>query len=61
MVKHLRTIEVPFANDDFRRLSSLAHKHIHFDGRYSFNLAEPVPLGQLRPLRYPHPTHFMSD
>ena len=61
VVKHLRTIEVSFANEDLRRLSPLAHKHIHFDGRYSFNLVEPVRLGQLRPLRSPLPTDFMSD
>jgi Tn3 transposase DDE domain len=36
--------------DDVARLSPLIHKHINFQGRYSFALAESVAQGGLRPL-----------
>ena len=38
---------------DVARLSPLAHKHINFQGRYSFALSEAVARGELRPLRNP--------
>jgi hypothetical protein len=37
-----------------KRVSPLIHKHIHFQGRYSFALAESVARGDLRPLRDPY-------
>ena len=39
---------------DVARLSPLLYKHINFQGRYSFALAESVARGRLRPLRNPH-------
>ena len=39
--------------EDVARLSPLVHKHINFQGRYSFDLAEAVAQGALRPLRDP--------
>jgi len=38
---------------DVARLSPLGHRHINFQGRYSFALAESVAQGALRPLRNP--------
>jgi TnpA family transposase len=38
---------------DVARLSPLVHKHINFQGRYSFALSEAVARGELRPLRNP--------
>jgi hypothetical protein len=38
---------------DVARLSPLVHKHINFQGRYSFALSEAVARGALRPLRTP--------
>jgi hypothetical protein len=38
---------------DVARLSPLGHRHINFQGRYSFALAESVAQGALRPLRHP--------
>ena len=38
---------------DVARLSPLVHKHINFQGRYSFALSEAVARGALRPLRHP--------
>ena len=38
---------------DVARLSPLVHKHINFQGRYSFALSEAVARGELRPLRTP--------
>lgn len=40
--------------EDVVRLSPLIHKHMHFQGRYSFALAEAVARGDLRPLRDPY-------
>ena len=39
---------------DVARLSPLVHKHINFQGRYSFALSEAVARGALRPLRNPN-------
>ena len=39
---------------DVARLSPLVHKHINFQGRYSFALSEAVAHGALRPLRNPN-------
>ena len=39
---------------DVARLSPLGHRHINFQGRYSFALAESVAQGALRPLRNPY-------
>jgi hypothetical protein len=39
---------------DVARLSPLLHRHINFQGRYSFALSEAVAQGALRPLRAPH-------
>ncbi len=39
---------------DVARLSPLVYKHINFQGRYSFALAESVAQGGLRPLRNPY-------
>jgi len=39
---------------DVARLSPLGHRHINFQGRYAFALAEAVAQGALRPLRAPH-------
>jgi hypothetical protein len=38
---------------DVARLSPLVHKHINFQGRYSFALTEAVAQGALRPLQDP--------
>jgi hypothetical protein len=40
--------------EDVARLSPLIHKHINFQGRYSFALSEAVARGGLRPLRDPY-------
>lgn len=40
--------------EDVARLSPLIYKHINFQGRYSFALAESVAQGELRPLRDPY-------
>ena len=39
---------------DVTRLSPLIHKHMNFQGRYSFALSEAVARGDLRPLRDPY-------
>ena len=39
---------------DVARLSPLVYKHINFQGRYSFALAESVAQGGLRSLRNPY-------
>ena len=44
----------PVAAADVARLSPLLHRHINFQGRYSFALSESVAQGALRPLRGPH-------
>jgi TnpA family transposase len=40
--------------DDVARLSPLGYKHVNFLGQYSFNLADAVANGKLRPLRDPN-------
>jgi Tn3 transposase DDE domain len=50
----LRRIGVQVNPDDVERLSPLVHHHIHFDGRYSFTLPEPLAHGELRSLRDPN-------
>ena len=44
---------VSVASVDVARLSPLVHRHINFQGRYSFALSEAVARGELRPLRDP--------
>jgi len=39
--------------EDVERLSPLGFQHINMLGRYSFDLAEPLARGELRPLRDP--------
>jgi hypothetical protein len=53
-LQQLRAEGVPVHTDDVARLSPLVHKHINFQGRYSFALTEAVARGALRPLRNPH-------
>ena len=36
--------------EDAARLSPLQHKHLNLLGRYSFALAGPIAMGELRPL-----------
>ena len=52
-LKHLRSEGMEVLAADVARLSPLVHKHIHFQGRYSFALADSVARGALRPLRNP--------
>ncbi|MEE9146074.1 MAG: Tn3 family transposase [Candidatus Tectomicrobia bacterium] len=40
--------------EDVARLSPLIHRHINFQGRYSFALSESVARGELRLLRNPY-------
>ena len=49
----LRTEGLAVQAEDVARLSPLVHKHINFQGRYSFALSEAVARGELRPLRNP--------
>jgi TnpA family transposase len=53
-LQHLRAEGYPVQPTDVARLSPLVHRHINFQGRYSFALAESVAQGALRPLRNPH-------
>ena len=39
--------------EDVERLSPLVFQHVNVLGRYSFDLAEPVARGEMRPLRDP--------
>jgi hypothetical protein len=50
----LRTEGFEVKEEDVARLSPLLHKHINFQGRYSFALSEAVAQGDLRPLRDPN-------
>jgi len=50
----LRTEGFEVKEEDVARLSPLLHKHINFQGRYSFALLEAVAQGDLRPLRDPN-------
>src|SRR5215470_19860516 len=49
----LRAEEFPVHPSDVARLSPLVHRHINFQGRYAFALADSVAQGALRPLRTP--------
>jgi len=53
-LKHLQQEGRDVAAADVARLSPLLHRHINFQGRYSFALSESVAQGALRPLRAPH-------
>jgi hypothetical protein len=53
-LKHLQQEGLDVAAADVARLSPLLHRHINFQGRYSFALSEAVAQGALRPLRAPH-------
>ena len=50
-LQQLRAEGMPVAAADVARLSPLVHRHINFQGRYSFMLSEVVARGELRPLR----------
>jgi len=53
VLTQLRTEGMEVLSADVARLSPLVHKHINFQGRYSFALAESVAQGALRPLHDP--------
>jgi TnpA family transposase len=53
-LKQLQQGGLDVASADVARLSPLVHRHINFQGRYSFALSEAVAQGALRPLRKPH-------
>ncbi len=52
-LQQVRAEGVSVASVDVARLSPLVHRHINFQGRYSFALSEAVARGELRPLRDP--------
>jgi len=52
-LQHLRAEGAEVRDEDVARLSPLVHRHINFQGRYSFALSETVARGELRPLRDP--------
>jgi hypothetical protein len=54
VLQRLRADGVEVAPADGARLSPLVHKHINFQGRYAFVLAESVAQVAFRPLRDPH-------
>jgi hypothetical protein len=47
---HLQQQGQIIIDKDINRLSPLSYKHVNMLGHYSFNLAEHVAKGQLRPL-----------
>ena len=53
-LNQLRAEGLEVNSADVARLSPLIHKHINFQGRYSFALSESVAQGGLRPLRDPY-------
>jgi TnpA family transposase len=53
-LNQLRAEGMEVKPEDVARLSPLIHKHINFQGRYSFALSEAVAQGGLRPLRDPY-------
>jgi TnpA family transposase len=53
-LKQLRAESYEVKSEDVARLTPLGYAHFNFLGRYSFNLAEPVAKGNLRPLRDPN-------
>lgn len=50
-LNYVRAEGVDVKLEDVARLSPLGYKHINFLGQYSFDLAETVAQGALRPLR----------
>ncbi len=52
-LNQLRAEGLEIKPEDVARLSPLSHKHMNFQGRYSFALSESVARGGLRPLRDP--------
>ena len=52
-LNRLRAEGMAVKPEDVARLSPLLHKHINFQGRYSFALSESVARGGLRSLRDP--------
>ena len=50
---HLRAEALPVHPSDVAHLSPLVHRHINFQGRYAFALADAIAQGALRPLRNP--------
>ena len=53
-LNQLRAAGMEVNPEDVARLSPLIHKHMNFQGRYSFALSEAVARGDLRPLRDPY-------
>jgi TnpA family transposase len=53
-LNQLRAEGMEVKPEDVARLSPLIHKHMNFQGRYSFALSESVARGGLRPLRDPY-------
>ena len=53
-LNQLRAEGLEVNSADVARLSPLIHKHINFQGRYSFALSESVAQGGLRPLQDPY-------
>lgn len=53
-LNQLRAEGLEVNSADVARLPPLIHKHINFQGRYSFALSESVAQGGLRPLRDPY-------
>lgn len=53
-LQQLRAEGFEVKSEDVARLSPLLHKHVNFQGRYSFALSESVAQGGLRPLRDPY-------
>src|SRR5713226_2625927 len=53
-LQQLRDEGMEVNTEDVTWLSPLVHTHINFQGRYSFDLAEAVAQGALRPLRNPY-------
>jgi hypothetical protein len=49
-LQHLRAEGVEVRPEDVARLSPLGYKHLNFLGQYSFDLAENIAQGALRPL-----------
>jgi hypothetical protein len=53
-LNQLRAEGLEVKSEDGARLSPLLHKHINFQGRYSFAWSESVAQGGVRPLRAPY-------
>jgi TnpA family transposase len=52
-LQQIQAGQMPVAAADIARLSPLVHRHLNFQGRYSFALAEAIARGALRPLHDP--------